>query len=535
MLMKGIKIMSANYKQLYEFVNFLTAQAFGESPITVVDSSSLVALGDYVFSNTENTNDFYNALPIAVGKVISAYKEISVENRDIQREPLEFGLILERLTVASIQRVEENRTFKKQIDDYWGRTYDITDVKSQFYSARGGFECQKVIYERQLKDSFHNAGEMASFLNMIYTDLNNAITQAKNDCVVVTECSAIAQSLCNANGTTHINLLSEYNTLTNESLTVASCLRDKEFLRWCSTKMKTVLSRMRSVSTFFNVANYERQLQNDFKIHVLADFATAVESYSLSDTFHNEFVKLPNYTEVGAWQGLGENGSFEDVSTVAVRNGEIPTNTNVPINLNTPFNISQSGVVAHIFGNDRMSVMFDYEATVTEPMPRYHRALMTHQCDFGAIIVPDEVGVVFYIAEDDKDNAHYPIVTDVDAVVGTETVLSKTVSNIQSNVRVSANRIDGELEYVSNWTQFSALPSENTGHFIALSFDAAENATIAVKITNGLRTDFVTLDSDNVLIAKINDQYNQELIVRTTLNGVTREKSYNFRGLTLKK
>ena len=60
--------------QIYGIVNSVAEQTMGESAIQVVDTNSLVALGNSVLSSQANTEAFLNTLVQRIGKTIISFR-----------------------------------------------------------------------------------------------------------------------------------------------------------------------------------------------------------------------------------------------------------------------------------------------------------------------------------------------------------------------------------------------------------------------------------------------------------------------------
>mgnify|MGYP007050003483 CR=1 FL=1 len=56
--------------QIYTLINEVAQQTFGESAITVKDTSTLVALGDKVLSSDKDTDKFAKSLVDRIGRTI---------------------------------------------------------------------------------------------------------------------------------------------------------------------------------------------------------------------------------------------------------------------------------------------------------------------------------------------------------------------------------------------------------------------------------------------------------------------------------
>ncbi len=125
----------------------------------------------------------------------------------------------------------------------------------------------------------------------------------------------------------------------------------------------------------------------------------------------------------------------------------------------------------------------------------------------------------------------YNLTIDVQAEDPTITVLGKLVSDVQQNVFVNDNSIQGTLKYVSNWTGYSADPEENSGYFVVLKYEASEGSTTTIQTIGGYTDDrVIALDQDMQSVTRFKDN-KQKLKVVTTLNGETITKILSFSGL----
>lgn len=376
----------ANVNQIYDFLNKVTKELVGGSPITVKDTSTLVSLGDSILSSDTATEQFYSKLVDKIGLTYVKYRELTKDAlSDILRTPMDFGIILQKVNTSEISRAVENGSWTNQKNPF-ANEKDTTKITSSLFSKIATWELDKIIYDYQLKTAFKSATEMGAFIQLVFTDMFNGMELALRDCANLCVATSIGDCLASSKNTVKRNLLTEYNTLTSESLTVASCMRSRNFLKYASREINLVVKKMHDVSTLFNSKGYERFTSNsELNIRMLADFSTACSSYLEADTFHMELVALPHYKEVSYWQGLGESGSFSDVSTIKVSNGTIK--------------VEQSGVLAFISDKERQGVMIDKIRTKTMYNPASELTNYFHKADIGMYIDNSEQGVVFYIAE----------------------------------------------------------------------------------------------------------------------------------------
>lgn len=111
------------------------------------------------------------------------------------------------------------------------------------------------------------------------------------------------------------------------------------------------------------------------------------------------------------------------------------------------------------------------------------------------------------------------------------TVLGKSVSELQKGVTVFENQIAGQLNYVTNYTGYSADSSENSGNFLALKFADSEGATTTVQRSDSESAS--TLDSDKICVFRITEN-TKTITVVSTRNSESLTKVYDLSGLTLK-
>jgi len=141
----------------------------------------------------------------------------------------------------------------------------------------------------------------------------------------------------------------------------------------------------------------------------------------------------------------------------------------------------------------------------------------------GAMTVPfGAVALEFYVGNG--------LTLTVDAVDPDEQLLGKSVSDLQSNVNVNDDYISGTLHYVEDYTGFSDNVREQSGNYLALSFDTETGSTTTVEIVGG-KSGPVTLDSDMTWVGRISNPDSQTIRVITTKNGAKVTKVFGLQRL----
>lgn len=122
----------------------------------------------------------------------------------------------------------------------------------------------------------------------------------------------------------------------------------------------------------------------------------------------------------------------------------------------------------------------------------------------------------------------------VDAdVPASEDLFGKTVSDLQSNVRVGANAITGTLKYVDDYTGFSSKTEEQSGNYLAIHAADPKADSVTVEVVGGTAGPR-TLDSDGLIVLRIANKDTQTIQVKSYKGGVAKDvKNYSLTGLTL--
>lgn len=383
----------ATYNQIYNLLNAITNESVGGTAITVKDTASFISLGNTVLDSSQNIDEFYSKLPDVIGRIITRYQAIKRRKRGIDKTPLDFGIAILEVERQTIARAKKNNSWDDQANPFAILLKDDTDITASIYSVISGWEIDKITYDYQLETAFHNEAEMASFLGLIMQDMWDGMTKAQNDIDALTECTAMAQSVYASvvpatPKLTAFNILSAFKVVhPDTTLTADTCIYDTAFLRFSAEFMLCRIKDAKELTKLFNVDGAEVELDDDYKFHVLGEFASKLAVYLEADTYHNEFVSLPGYEEITAWQGMGSVGSYAEKSSINVTHGDIT--------------VALEGIVGHVFAPGRMFTMIDKIRTKSIYNPASELTNWYHKADIGQAIRNKDIGIVFYIADED--------------------------------------------------------------------------------------------------------------------------------------
>ena len=376
-------------KQIYSIINDVSKQAFGESAINVVDSGSFVSLGDKVLSSSTDKELFTNTLVDRIGNTIFSVRQYEGKANGMVRHPFEYGCILQKIYV-DLPEAKQNNAWEIGKSDYTPTYAPVIKptVKQKLFDKVATWELDVTIPDFMLRTAFTNETSMATFIDAIFVAMANMMEVALEQNANMIRANAIAHKLTSTKPCAKINLLKEYNTLTNANLTVASAMRDTAFLKWASMQIDLWTKRFSNMNSVFNEEGYRRHTpKSEIVLDVLQDFASAVNSFLQSDTYHNEVTALPRYNEVAYWQGAGESFDFESVSSISVK-------------LTDQLTVNEKGIVAIAYDYEAMGVTIKERRSTTERNNKDEYSNYYEKANIGSFVDLSEQIIVFYLKEE---------------------------------------------------------------------------------------------------------------------------------------
>lgn len=310
-------------EQIADIVNQTTAEILGEEPLAEVDLNKVVDMGAEVLDNDKLLDNYVKSLIDHIGKVVFVNRPYTGSTPSVMMDSWEYGAILEKIKYDELPEAEENDSW--ELED--GRSYDPNifykpKVSAKFYSDKKTFDIPMSFAQKQVKSAFSSASQVQAFFAMIETAISNGMTVKMDSLIQLTIANAIATVYNNraTNPVQFYPLVTLYVAATGDNtVTTANALIKPEFTRWASMTMRRVASRMRKISTLFNAGGKPRHTPSD-RLHLIlhSDFTAAAEAFLYSDTYHDEFVKLPKAEEVAYWQGSGTGFAWADTSKIIV-------------------------------------------------------------------------------------------------------------------------------------------------------------------------------------------------------------------------
>lgn len=390
-------------KQLYTLTNTIVGEILGETAVVSEDLSNLVDIGTALF-DASKVDNYVKSLMNQVGKMYFDDRVYKGRGASVLRDAWEFGAVLEKLHVEMPDATENESWELTDGTSYDPNIFYKPTVTAKFFSNKVTFEVPISITEKQVKESFQNAGQLNRFVTSIMNAVDKAMSIRIERLVMSTINNFIGETLYdefnsgnygNNTGVRAVNLLYRYNHEVLDptaqdyvALKAKDALQNKAFYRFAAKEMGLIEDRLASISTIYNIGGYDRFTPKDL-LHVilLSDFVKGSETYLEADTFHNEFVALPKGEIVPYWQGTGTDYAFGSVSKIYITTA-------------SGHSIEASGILGVMFDHDAVMVCNEDKRTTSNYNAKAEFTNYFNKFDCQYYNDLNENFVVFYIADE---------------------------------------------------------------------------------------------------------------------------------------
>lgn len=322
-----------NVKQIYAYVNEATERALGKTDLTVAENlGNIVEVGEALF-NANAVDNYVKTLVDRIGRTVFVDRIYKGSAPSVLMTKVEYGSVTQKIrgTLPEAEEVDD-----WQLQD--GNTYDQnifygSTVAVKYFNGKKTFEINVSITDEQVKESFLSAEAVSRFIAMIQNNVSKSMTVKLDQLIRATINNFIGETVFDNNpnadydarsGVKAVNLLYLYQQETGDTtVTKDNYLVKPEFLRFATANILEYLDKLKTMSTLFNIGETEKFTPEEY-LHtvMLSKFKRRTAAYLESDTFHDEFIKLPKAETVAFWQGTGTEFDIEDISRINIKTSE---------------------------------------------------------------------------------------------------------------------------------------------------------------------------------------------------------------------
>lgn len=371
--------------QIYQLLNDTAAEVYGSQAVTVLDLQGMLSLRDTVFGT--GTDNYLNTLVDRIGKTVLRTLDFTSTFPKLLMNEYEFGSVLQKISIAPFSATTQN-AWNVGSGSFTPDQFriDKPTIYQDFFKDANTWTVCVTVPDVMFKTAFTSAEAMGAFITAIFDSISTSINMQLENTSRLAIAGLIGEKINAANGV--IDLVALYNAdAATPVASAAEAMVNKEFLRFAGKIMRNYIKYMAKPSVLYNIPGRVRATSRDnMHVMILTEFASACATYLESDTFNDELVKLPYYTEVEYWQGTGASApNFTDCSTVNIK---IPSDGTV---------VNQPGVVGVFADREALAVgLYDrFSAADRNNRDRYTN--YTEGCTMQSIVDTSENALVFIV------------------------------------------------------------------------------------------------------------------------------------------
>lgn len=337
---------------IHSFLQDATNQILGADARDTLTLTDIVDIGKtWEFSQKEQWVKELSGMFIKDMYTDRAYKD--KRNDVFFEDAARFGAVV-RIINMEMPDLIENRSWTQVtsgVTTIGSNTVYLPIVNQQLFGATDSWGVSIAYTGNQLDAAFENEAGLLEFESYVKLMAKNAIEVHRATMNSVNRNNYIGEKIHagNTSGKVNVvNLVEEYQRdHGNTNMTVAQFFASADALRYSVKTFKKYKDLLHDMSTLFTMDSTSKGKfvpEDRFVFQVLSDFEGRLDSEVYSTTYHDEFVKLPLYRNVNAWQALRGLTTlrFEDLSAIDI----------VTANGDT---VSQNGIVAMMV--DKWAIM----------------------------------------------------------------------------------------------------------------------------------------------------------------------------------
>lgn len=338
------------FNQLSTVLNSIVKQATGKDSLTPTDASSFVTVAQTGLKT--GYDPLLNAISQVLNKTIFATRPYTAKLKGLQVTNQQYGNMSRKLNIAD-KDFEDDVKFDlvdgESIDMYKVNKPNV--LQTNFYGANI-FEKNYSVFKDQLDNAFNSMDEFQRFVSMYVQNCSDLIEQAHENLARATIANFITGKIT-GDSENVIHLLTEYNTLTGltlDSNTLYQPANFMPFMQWVYSRISAISSLMTERTQKFHINITGKEISkhtpaNMQKMYTFANTRYQIDTMVLSNTFHDNKLKLADNEVVNFWQSVETPDTINNTPVYLQSDGTLTS----PV---SP--VSQANVFGVLFDSDAL-------------------------------------------------------------------------------------------------------------------------------------------------------------------------------------
>ena len=295
-------------EDVYALINALHSQATGKTSIAPTTPADFISMATSTLQ--AGTDSVYNALMQTIGRTIFSSRPYAAKFGGIQADANRWGGITRKVSIADRDAAAEmayHPTDGTAVDPWVIRKSNVLETR---YYGTDVYQDWYTTFQDQLINAFQGPDQLGSFVALQAQEMSNKWEQYREELVRQNLSNFIAAKISLNNSVYH--LLTEYNQLTQQSLTAADVYKDPDmapFFRWVRARINQIARQMTERSTKFQVNITGKEISRHTpldrqKMYLSADALDIIDAMVNTVTFHDEPLAYADVEAVSYWQAI---------------------------------------------------------------------------------------------------------------------------------------------------------------------------------------------------------------------------------------
>ena len=295
-------------EDVYALLNSLHSQATGKTSVAPTTPADFISMATTTLQ--AGTDSVYNALMQTIGRTIFSSRPYAAKFGGIQADANRWGGITRKVSIADRNAAAEmayHPTDGTAVDPWVIRKSNVLETR---YYGTDVYQDWYTTFQDQLINAFQGPDQLGSFVALQAQEMSNKWEQYREELVRQNLSNFIAAKISLNNSVYH--LLTEYNQLTQQSLTVSDVYKDPDmapFFRWVRARINQIARQMTERSTKFQVNITGKEISRHTpldrqKMYISADALDIIDAMVNTVTFHDEPLAYADVEAVSYWQAI---------------------------------------------------------------------------------------------------------------------------------------------------------------------------------------------------------------------------------------
>lgn len=384
-----MSVNTLNFEQISTVLTSIVQQATGQAVLTPTTVGDFVSVAQIALR--ADRDSVMNAISNVLGRTIFSIRPYSAKMTGLEMDSFRWGNVMRKLSIADTAW-QDDAAYEYPVLYDAGQTPPSGDggtvdpwvikkpnvLQTNFYGS-SVYSDSMSIMEDQLETAFTGPDQLGSFLSLIMTNLSNRLELSNENIRRGLVANLIGTLIDEANTDRVVHLLTEYNTMSGQSLTTQDVYLPANFPAF----MKWVYSRIAQISDEFTEMSVKYQTVitgypvlrhtplQDQRVYLYAPARHQIDARVLADTFHDNYLRYSDVETVNYWQ------SIKSPDSIYVT----PSYTDTAGVLKTPGSpVTKDGIFGVIFDRDCLGMtLLDRRVLSTPINPKgLYRNLFVH-------------------------------------------------------------------------------------------------------------------------------------------------------------